>query len=109
MASGRSKAFAAMAVGALSVAALPVAVVLANSSDSYTLPQAGIAVPFGLLLGIVAIRLAGAVRARSRISLSHGSGLKAATVARLLGILGVCLACSGTIALGVYALLMHLE
>lgn len=98
-----------MVVGALSVATLPVAIVAANSSASYTLLQAGLAVPFGLLLGVVAIRLAGSVRARSRASIDQRVGLRAAGAARLLGILGVCMGCSATIALGVYALLTHLE
>jgi len=109
MASARSRAFGAAAIGALSAATLPIAIVVANSSASYTLLQAGLAVPFGLLLGVVAIRLAGSVRTRSRASLDQRAGLRAAGAARLLGVLGVCLACSGAVALAVYALLTRLE
>jgi nitrogen fixation/metabolism regulation signal transduction histidine kinase len=104
-----AKAFAAVVLGVLAVLALPAAVAATKLSEDFTLLQAGFAVPAALILGVGAIALARAVRARSRASIEGGSRLKAATVGRLLGIVGVCIGCSGAIALGFYALLVHLE
>jgi hypothetical protein len=109
MATGSGKAFLGVALGALAVVALPAAIAATEMSDSYTLLQAGFAVPLALILGVAAIVLARAVRARSRATLVEGAGPRAASTGRLLGILGVCIACAGAIALGVYALLTYLE
>jgi hypothetical protein len=103
-----AKAFAAVVLGVLAVLALPAAVGATELSEDVTLLQAGFAVPVALVLGVGAIVLARAVRARSRASI-EGARLRVATTARVLGVVGVCIACSGAIALGFYALLVHLE
>lgn len=109
MAGGRNKVVAAVVLGVVAVATLPVAIAAADSSSSYTLLQAGFAVPLALLLGMITIALAGSVRAQNRAAIDQSTTPRGAGGARLLGILAVCLACSGGVALAVYALLTYLE
>ncbi len=81
-----AKALAAVVLGVLAVLAVPAAVGASELSEDFTLLQAGFAVPAALILGVGAIALARAVRARSRASIEGGSRLKAATAGRVLGI-----------------------
>jgi peptidoglycan/LPS O-acetylase OafA/YrhL len=109
LATGSSKALLGVVLGALSVVVIPAAIAASETSESRTLLQAGFAVPVGLILGGAAIALARSERRRSRATLEGGGGSKLATAARFLGTLGFCIASSGAVALGVYALLRYLE
>ena len=57
----------------------------------------------------LAIVLARRARARDRATLGRAGGGRAARVGRFLGILGLCIAASASIALGVYAVLHAIE
>jgi len=96
-------------LGALATLTLPVAVVGTRYSRSYELLHAGFAIPLAVVLGIAAIVLARRARARDRATLGRAGGGRAARVGRLLGILGLCIAASASIALGVYAVLHAIE
>jgi NhaP-type Na+/H+ or K+/H+ antiporter len=93
-------------VGLLSLATLPAAVVVARESDELTLVQAGVvAVPVAALLGLVALWLARRARRRADRTLDRVGGRRTARAGKLLGALGLYLAATAAIALGVYALL----
>ena len=104
---GTAHAIWSVVVGALSVATLPVAVAATRYSDAYELLHAGVAVPVGIALGAVAVALARQARARRDATIGRARGRNAARVGRVLGILGLCLACSGLVALAVYGLLTY--
>jgi hypothetical protein len=89
--------------------AIPAAVIGTRYSASYELLQAGFAIPLAVVLGIAAVILARRARALDRATLGRTGGSRAARLGRFLGILGLCIASSATIALAVYALLRWSE
>lgn len=96
----------ALLVGLLSLATLPAAVFVARESDELTLVEAGVvAVPVAALLGLVALWLARRARRRADRTLDRVGGRRTARAGKLLGALGLYLAATAAIALGVYALL----
>ena len=101
-------AWASLTAGLASVVTLPVAVYLTRFSDSYDLLHAGLAIPLAAALGVVALLLARRAQVRASLSLTgEDARSRAATAGRILGILGLCLAASGLVALGVYGLLEY--
>ena len=98
-----------MIVGLLAAATMPVAVAATRYSGSYELLHAGFAIPVAAVLGILAVVLARRARALDRATLGKAGGTKAARIGRLLGILGLCIAASATIAVAVYELLVAVE
>jgi len=93
-------------VGVLSLATLPAAVVVARESDELTLVEAGVvAVPVAALLALVAVWLARRARRRADRTLDRVGGRGTARAGKLLGGLGLYLATTAALALGVYALL----
>ena len=106
---GSSKAVWAVVLGALAALTMPVAIAATRYSDSYDLMHAGFAIPFALALGWAAVVQARRVRARNDASLGRTGGGRVASAGRLLGILGICIACSGLIALAVYGLLAYVD
>jgi hypothetical protein len=106
---GNARAGWSVVVGLLSVLALPAAVVATRWSDRYDLLHAAFAIPVTLALGIGALALARAARARHERTLGRAGGLRVAAWGRALGIAGISLGAAGLIALGVYGLLRYLE
>jgi len=107
-ASGNGRAVAAVVAGLLSTATMPVAIIATRYSESYDLLHAGWAIPVGVVFGIVALRLAqGAIR-HDELRLERAGGRGAARVGRALGVLGLALAATCLVALGVYGLLTYL-
>jgi hypothetical protein len=103
---GSRTAWGAVLAGLASTLTLPVAVYSTRFSDSYDLLHAGFAIPIAALLGMAAIALARRAERRSSLRLS-GSRPRVATLGRVLGILGLCIAASALVALGVYGLLEY--
>lgn len=103
----RTKAGWVVVLGALAAATMPVAIAATRLSDAYDLLHAGFAIPIGLGLGWAAVVRARQLRARDDATLGHTGGRRVASTGRLLGILGICIACSGLIALAVYAVLAY--
>jgi hypothetical protein len=99
-------AWASLLAGAASVATLPVAVYATRFSGSYSLLHAGFAIPIAIALGVVAVALARRSRRRAAVSLA-GRRDGVATAGRVLGIVGLCIAASALVALGVYGLLEY--
>ena len=108
MSGGSRTAWGSVLAGLGSVLALPVAVYLTRYSDSYDLLHAGFAIPVAAILGFVALVLARRARRRSAVSLTAAqSDARVVTLGRVLGVVGLCLAASGLVALGVYGLLEY--
>jgi hypothetical protein len=104
---GNGSAWGSLVAGLASVATLPLAIYATRFSDSYDLLHAGFAIPVAAALGLAALALARRSRRRTSVSLAAASGSGAATAGRVLGIVGVCMAASGLVALGVYGLLEY--
>jgi hypothetical protein len=92
-------------LGVLATLTLPVAIAATRYSGSYELLHAGFAIPLAVGLGIFAVVLSRKARALDRATLGRAGGGRMARVGRFLGILGLCIAASATIALAVYAVL----
>jgi ABC-type Fe3+ transport system permease subunit len=92
-------------LGLLGLASLPVAVFVAQESDEWTLVQAGLAVPVAAVLSLLALWLARRARRRSDRTLDRVGGRRTARIGKLLGGLGLYVAATAALALGVYALL----
>ena len=107
--SSNPAATAALAAGLLAVAALPAAIALAQLSARFKLTQAAVGAPVAALLGLAALLFARRARRRSERTLGRAGGEGAARAGRVLGVLGLCLAASGAIAIGFYGLLVHYQ
>jgi len=100
-------AWGSVVAGIASVATLPIAVYLTRFSDRYQLLHAGLAIPLGLGFGVVALALARRARRRGPLRLDGGGQSPLPLAAGVLGILGICMAFAGLVALGVYGLLEY--
>jgi len=100
-------AWGSVAAGLASCATLPIAIYGTRFSDSYELLHAGLAIPVAAAFGLVALVLARRAQVRERVMLSGSGGGRAATAGRVLGTIGLCLAASGLVALGVFGLLEY--
>jgi hypothetical protein len=106
-AAGNGGGLGALLAGIASVATLPVAIYLTRFSESYDLVHAGFAIPLAAALGVAAIALARRSRRWAALSLTGGGHDRMALAARVLGILGLCMALAAVVALGVYGLLEY--
>jgi peptidoglycan/LPS O-acetylase OafA/YrhL len=102
---GGRRAAWSVVLGVISVVTLPAAIVATRYSSSYDLLHAGFAIPLAALTGIGALALARKARALDRATLGQSESGKAATWGRVLGIVGLCIAASATIAVAVYGVL----
>jgi len=105
--SGTRAAWGSVAAGAASAATMPLAIYATRFSGTYDLLHAGFAIPIAAVLGLAALALSRRARRRTSVSLAGGSPQGAAMAGRVLGILGLCLAASALVALGVYGLLEY--
>jgi hypothetical protein len=99
----------ALAAGLLAVAALPAAVGVAQLSARVKLLQAAVGIPVAALLGAAALLLAGRAVRRSERTLGRAGGEGTARAARILGMLGLCIAAAGAIAIGFYEFLIRYQ
>jgi hypothetical protein len=106
---GNTRAAWSVVLGVLATLTLPVAVGATRYSASYDLLHAGFAVPVAAAFGVSAVVLARRARAIDQAALGRVGGAKTARAGRLLGILGLCVAASATIALAVYGLLLAVD
>lgn len=85
---------------------LPLAVYATRFSGSYSLLHAGFAIPIAIALGVTALALSRRSRRHAAVSLA-AQHQGAAAAGRVLGIIGLCMAASALVALGVYGLLEY--
>lgn len=102
-----SSAWGSLLAGVASVSTLPVAIYLTRYSERYDLIHGSFAIPLAGALGVVAIMLGARAKRRSAVRLRSGSAGGVASVGRVLGMIGVCLALAGVVALVVYGLLEY--
>jgi hypothetical protein len=93
--------------GFLGVAVLPAAIAVAETRDELELVDAGAAVPAGFLFSVLAVWLARRARRGLERTLGRIGGARKARVGRILGWLGIYLALTAGVALGVYAYLEY--
>jgi hypothetical protein len=84
---------------------MPVAILGTRYSSSYRMPDAGYAIPLGVLVGATAVLLARSARRRNERSLGRLGGDTAIRWGRVLGAFGVWLALTALVSLGVYLFL----
>jgi hypothetical protein len=106
--SGNGRAVAALLVGLLATATMPLAILATRYSESYELLHAGFAIPIALALGAVAIALGRGALRLDDMRLGRAGGRRAARFGRALGVLGIALASTCGVALAVYGLLTYL-
>ena len=100
--SSRTRAWVALVLGLASILTTPAAIIVARQSSRVELIDAAYGVPVGFVVGVVATVMA----RRSQRNLDwlrldgHGSGV--ARVALALGILGIALAVTCALSVGVY-------
>jgi hypothetical protein len=99
------RAWWSLACGLLSLAAIPVGVVLARELKQVTLVESSGSVLVAALLGWSAIVLARRARERIQITLGRAGGGTAAQAGRILGIVGLLVAGTAALALGFWGLL----
>jgi ABC-type Fe3+ transport system permease subunit len=80
-------------------------VVVAGESDELTLVEAGVAVPVAAAFGLLGLWLARRGRRRADRTLDRVGGRGTARAGKLLAGLGLYVAATAALALGVYALL----
>jgi len=105
---GNARAVVSVVVGLLAVATMPLAILGTRYSDSYDLMHAGFAIPVGVALGAVAIALARKALRHDDMRLGRAGGRGAARFGWAMGVLGIALAATCLVALGVYGLLTYL-
>ena len=84
---------------------MPVAIYVVRHVERYQLLDAAFAIPLGMALGVGAVALARRGRLRIERTLGRAGGGRAASIGRVLGLLGFCLATTAAISVGTYALL----
>jgi steroid 5-alpha reductase family enzyme len=109
MRSSNHRASFAALLGAVAVAAVPAAVAVSRQTTGVRLLDAVWAIPLAALCGIAALLLARGAAGRVRQTLERAGGLGRARLGRILGVAGICLALSASIAVGFYELLVRLE
>jgi hypothetical protein len=103
------RAWLSVVLGAVAAAAVPVAIALAEQLGSVDLRDGLPAIPFAAVFGLAAWVLGTRARRRSEFTLGRLGGRAAGTAGRWLGILGVYLAVTAALAIGVYGLLTLLD
>ena len=103
------RARVSLLVGVLAAAALPVTIAVAQVTGALELLDASGAIPVSAGLGVLAIALARSARRRAELTLGRIGGEGAARAGALLGVLAICLAIAGVIAVAFYFVLQSYE
>jgi hypothetical protein len=98
---------ASLLFGLLGAAIVPAAVAVAEWREELELVDAGFSVPGAFLLSVLAVWLARRARRGLDRTLGRIGGQRAARAGRVLGWLGVYIALTAAVALGVYAYLEY--
>jgi steroid 5-alpha reductase family enzyme len=96
----------AVGLGLLGVVAIPAAIAYSRYDDQVSLVDAAWAIPVAAACSIATLLIVRGMRGHVQASLAPPRSVR---LARLLGIAGVCLTLSATIAVGFYELLLQLE
>jgi len=88
---------------------VPIAVVVSRQTAGVRLIDAVWAIPVALACGIAALLFSRGAGGRIRWTLERAGGLGRVRLGRMLGVAGICVALSASIAVGFYELLLRLE
>jgi len=86
---------------------LPASIAISQELRTWKLLAAFAAIPVAGVLGFAAIAFARGARRRVELTLGRARGAGTARLGRALGLLGIYLACTGLLTLGVYYALSH--
>jgi len=96
-------------LGIVAVLAVPAGIGLARRTTGVELIDAAWAIPVAAVCGIAALLFVRGARGRMRWTLDRVGGAGRIRVGRILGVAGLCVALSASIAVGFYELLLRLE
>jgi len=99
----------AVLVGLVAAIAVPGAIVMARQTGGIQLLDAAWAIPVAALSGVLALLFVRGARGRMRETLERAGGTGRIRTAKILAIAGICFALSGSIAVGLYEVLLRLE
>jgi hypothetical protein len=102
------RALGAVLLGLLSVATVPAAIAYTHYANRELL-RAEYAVPAGFVLGILALSLAKRARRRSDRTIGRVGGARAGRWGRILGAVGIYVALTAALSVGIYELLNRLS
>jgi ABC-type proline/glycine betaine transport system permease subunit len=109
MRSSNHRASLAVLLGLAAVVAVPAGIVLSRQTAGVQLLDAVWAIPVAALCGLAAILFARGAGGRIRSTLERAGGFGRIRLGRALGVIGICVALSASIAVGFYELLLRLE
>ncbi len=104
---GNRAARVSVLFGFLGIAVIPVAVAITEWHRDLELIEAGYSVPAAFLFSALAVRLARRARGSLELTLGRIGGEKTARTGRVLGWLGLYIALTAAVSLGVYAYLEY--
>ena len=100
--SSRTRAWVALVLGLASILTMPAAIIVARQSSRVELIDAAYGVPVGFVVGVVATVMARRAQRNLDWLRLDGRGSGVARVALALGILGIALAVTCALSVGVY-------
>jgi ABC-type Fe3+ transport system permease subunit len=109
MRSSNHRASMAVLLGLVGTLAVPGGILLARQTAGISLIDAAWAIPLAAACGVAALLFVRGARGRIRRSLERAGGATRIRTGVVLGVAGICFALSGSIAVGVYELLLRLE
>jgi len=109
MRSSNHRASVAVLLGLVGALALPAGIALARQTSGVSLLDAAWAIPVAAICGSAALLFVRGARGRMRATLERAGGAGRIRTGLVLAVAGICFALSGSIAVGVYELLLRLE
>jgi hypothetical protein len=100
--SSKARAWTGLVLGLASVLTMPVAVVVARQSARISLMDAAYAIPLGFVLGVLATGMARRAKRNLEWLRLDGRGTSVASTGIVLGVLGLALALTCALSVGVY-------
>jgi hypothetical protein len=107
--SSNHRASLAVLLGLAGVLAVPGAVLLSRQTVGVRLIDAVWAIPVAAVCSVAALLFARGARGRIRSTLDRAGGIGRIRAGRVLGVIGICVTLSASIAVGFYELLLRLE
>ena len=86
---------------------MPASIAISQELRTWKLLVAFAAIPVAAVLGFAALAFARGARRRVELTLGRARGAGTARLGRALGLLGIYLACTGLLTVGVYYALSH--
>jgi len=99
----------AVLVGLVATVAVPGAIITARETGRLVLLDAAWGIPVAAVCGVLSLLFVRGARGRIRQTLERAGGVGRIRAAKILAIAGICFALSGSIAVGLYELLLRLE